>query len=67
MTPQSVSKPYARTSRDHGRLRNFATIFGKLGVPRPLTGSQPAAALNPPVPQPGFEPFVMSLKISGAE
>ena len=28
----------------------------KLGVPRPVTGSQPEAVLKPPVPHPGFEP-----------
>ena len=35
--------------------------FAKLGVPRPVTGSQPAAAGKPLVLQPGFEPVVTSL------
>lgn len=32
----------------------------KFGVPSPVTGSQPLIALNPPVPQPGLEPVVIS-------
>jgi hypothetical protein len=32
-----------------------------------LTGSHPAVAENPSVPQPGFEPEVMSLKAFKAE
>ena len=30
--------------------------LAKLGVPRPVTGSQPVVALKPLVLQPGFEP-----------
>lgn len=33
---------------------------GKLGVPRPVTGSQPGAVGNPSVPHAGFDPSVMS-------
>ena len=36
-----------------------------MGVPRPVTGSQPFAAEKPFVLQPGFVPFVMSLRICG--
>lgn len=34
----------------------------KLGVPKPVTGSQPGDAGKPSVPHPGLLPFVMSLK-----
>ena len=35
--------------------------FSKSGVPKPVTASQPSTAGKPSVPQPGFEPEVMSL------
>lgn len=35
--------------------------FGKLSVPRPVTGSHPGCAEKPLVPQPGLLPEVMSL------
>lgn len=47
-----------------GSSNHLASNLGKLGVPRPVTGSHPSVALNPTVPQPGFEPMVMSLKAS---
>lgn len=40
---------------------NRVSIFWKSGVPKPVTGSHPGAVGNPLVPQPGFEPTVMSL------
>jgi hypothetical protein len=43
-----------------------ACNFRKSGVPRPVIGSHPVPAENPEVPQPGFEPEVMSLKLVGA-
>lgn len=42
-----------------------ANSFGKLGVPSPVTGSQPGAAENPAVPQPWLPPRTMSLRAEG--
>lgn len=36
----------------YGRSMKISSSFWKRGVPRPVTGSQPAAAWNPGVPQP---------------
>ena len=35
--------------------------MGKVGVPMPVTGSQPGCAAKPSVPHPGFVPLVISL------
>ena len=43
---------------------NAARSLGKLGVPKPVIGSQPGAAGKPSVPQPGLVPFVTSLNAS---
>ena len=45
-----------------GSASQAASNLGKLGVPRPVTGSQPIVALYPLVPHPGLSPIVMSLK-----
>ena len=37
---------------DQGSARNNSLSFWKLGVPSPVTGSQPGTAENPGVPQP---------------
>lgn len=56
---------YVHTSgRPHGSAVQSSTNFGKFRVPNPVTGSQPGVALKPWVPQPGFEPCVMSLNAS---
>jgi hypothetical protein len=47
---------------DYGRLMNNSSMAGKFGDPRPVTGSQPTAALNPFVPQPGLLPEVISFR-----
>lgn len=36
----------------YGRSNHFAISFGKLGVPSPVTGSQPGTAVYPAVPHP---------------
>ena len=59
------SRHQKRTTSHHGKLKNFAKSFGKFGVPRPVTGSQPVTAEKPGVPQPGFLPLVMSLSKPG--
>ena len=41
---------------------NSLTIFGKFGVPNPVTPSQPTAASNPFTPHPAADPDRMSLK-----
>ena len=43
-----------------GSAMKAANIFGKSGVPNPVTGSQPGAVGNPSVEQPGLDPSVMS-------
>lgn len=43
----------------------YANIFGKFGVPNPVTGSHPFTAVKPLVPHPGLVPFTISFKISG--
>ena len=48
-----------------GNERNVESILGKLGVPKPVSGSHPRDALKPSVPHPGFVPFVMSLNMPG--
>jgi hypothetical protein len=40
----------------------MAWSLRKSGVPKPVTGSHPARALNPFVEHPGFCPLVISLK-----
>lgn len=40
--------------------------FGKLGVPRPVTGSQPSTALKPEEPHPGLLPFLISFRALGS-
>ena len=50
---------------EHGEIVYKPTAlnnFGKLGVPRPVTGSQPVAAGKPLVLQPGLLPVVTSFK-----
>lgn len=47
---------------NYGRARKRAKRRSKFGVPKPVSGSQPGAAGKPCVPQPGFVPFVTSLK-----
>lgn len=48
-----------------GKARNNSRIFGKLGVPLPVTGSHPRTAAKPDVPHPGLLPEVISFKIPG--
>ena len=47
-----------------GSSNHLANSLGKLGVPRPVTGSHPSVALKPLVPQPGLEPILISVKAS---
>lgn len=42
-----------------------ANNLGKEGVPKPVTGSHPAVAAKPFVPQPGLSPVVISLNALG--
>ena len=44
-----------------GNAVQSSSSFGKLSVPRPVTGSHPGCAEKPFVPQPGLLPEVMSL------
>jgi hypothetical protein len=57
--------PLDRLEGHYGRDKKYFNIFGKFGVPRPVTGSQPGTAENPLVLHPGFVPFVISLNIDG--
>mmetsp|Transcript_1978 Transcript_1978/g.7623 ORF Transcript_1978/g.7623 Transcript_1978/m.7623 type:complete len:210 (-) Transcript_1978:1154-1783(-) len=43
----------------------YSSILSNLGVPRPVTGSQPAAAVKPSQHSYGFEPPRMSVNMSG--
>lgn len=52
-------------ARDHGNFMNKSSTSSYFGVPKPVIGSHPLTALNPELPQLGFEPFVMSVKTEG--
>jgi len=42
-----------------GKAMNTSRSLEKMGVPSPVTGSQPLTALKPSVPQPGLSPVVI--------
>jgi hypothetical protein len=52
------------TANNHGSNNHLRAIFGKSGVPSPVTGSHPGTAVYPFVPQPGLLPDVISWNAS---
>jgi hypothetical protein len=48
-----------------GNPKKIFNIFGKFGVPNPVTGSHPLTASKPGVPHPWLPPCVISLNIPG--
>lgn len=55
------------TPEAHGSWSHNSRSIATLGVPTPVTGSQPGSALNPVVSQPGFDPAVISLNAAWKE
>ena len=59
---QSINRHKSQRKLNSPYKPTALSNFGKFGVPRPVTGSQPAEAGNPFVPQPGLSPVVTSLR-----
>lgn len=64
-TVQSCTRAPVPESLFYGKLKNNLSSFGYIGDPSPVTGSHPLCTANPSLPQPGFDPVVMSVKTSG--